>query len=443
MKTYHVARRSDSEWVVIREKAVRASSVHPTRESAIATARKLAAKTAASVLCPDCQSGAEHEIAPSDTAASPGHLATRRSATVAERIGARVKRARLMRGFSLRELAEATSGALSHTSIQKLEKGLSDIDTELLGMISEALSVRPDYFLQKDRLRLQGVEYRKQNSKLGKKQQTMVEEQAFEFFERYVEAERILELELPDFERVDITKATSGSLGSAIERAAERLREQWQLGTNPIPNVHAMLEEHGVKVKCLEQRKGFDGFSAFAKTEDEKVLVPVIALAKTTDLPRFRFSALHELGHLYLKLPTGLEHRDIERACHRFAAAFLIPADSFKKILGERRNKFALQELIDLKARWGISIAAAIHRAKDLEVITESLHKGYCIRNRKNGWHLPGKEPGKWNGGDEESNRLQNLVLRALSQGFITPSKAAGLLDISLPELADLSEPFA
>ncbi|RYZ64430.1 MAG: ImmA/IrrE family metallo-endopeptidase, partial [Proteobacteria bacterium] len=258
----------------------------------------------------------------------------------------------------------------------------------------------------------------------------------FEFFERYLEIENILGLDIPDFERVDLSGLSDEALDDAIEEEADKLRKRWELGMNPIPNVHSTLESHGVKVRILPHEDGFDGFSAFAETSD--LCVPVMALSERwlrggeQDLPRFRFTALHELAHLYLIFPAGLSHKEKENCCHRFAGAFLVPRVAFERAFGVNRVKIALAELCAIKAEWGISVAATMARANNLKLLTAGRYKTYCIVAAKNGWRT--KDPGKWIGA-EESCRFKPLVLRALAQELITPSKAAGLLGISLPEL--------
>ncbi len=439
MTTYHLAERDGGTWAIIRPSAVRATSLHPSREDALSAVRALVSGNTDALLCPQCERGETHEISPAETAVSVS--TSNAQISLAERIGQRLKRARLMRGHSLRSLSKELASKISHTTLQNIEKGKANLDTEMLGLLAGTFDVAPDYFLKPPGLQLTGVEYRKQNSKLSIKAQAMVEEQAFEFFERYLEAEALVGVSQPPFKQADLSTTSVADLPEAIERAAEALRLLWKLGENPIPNVHAMLEEHGVKVKFLEYRKGFDGFSAYASNDDSRI--PVMALGKTVDLPRLRFSALHELGHLAMKLPPGLEQRAIENACHRFAAAFLIPMNAFKKAIGDKRASITVQELVSIKSTWGISIAAAVRRAKDLEIISASRFKGYCIATRKKGWHKPGVEPGNWTGGDERSSRLQSLVLRALSEDYITTSKACGLLDISHGELSELSAPLA
>ncbi len=363
--------------------------------------------------------------------------------SLAQRMGDRLRRARLMAGHSLRSLSEEIESEVSHTMLQKFEAGEACPDSKMLARPGQALQVRPDYFFKSDAMKLVTVEYRSQTTKLGAKSRQRLEEQAYEFFERYVEIERILGLQAPEFRPVDLSGLAADDVGDAVEKEADKLRGKWELGMNPIPNVHAMLEEHGVKVRVLPHEEGFDGFSAFAT--DGEMKLPVIALSQRwlkgqeKDLPRFRFTALHELAHLYLKLPEGLSHKEKENCCHRFAGAFLIPAKAFERIFGVSRVKIALAELCAIKAEWGISLGATMKRASNLGLVTDGRYKTFGIISAKNKWRT--NEPGKWVG-DEESRRFKPLVLRALAQELITTSKAAGLLGISLPELGEAFTPL-
>lgn len=363
--------------------------------------------------------------------------------TPARRMGDRLRRARLMAGLSLRGLAEALGGEPSHTQIAKFESGEVCPDSKQLARFSHILKVRPDYFFKKDGLKLETVEYRSQ-TKLGEKGRKRLEEQAYEFFERYLEIERILGIAPGTFPCADLSETKAEDLPDAIERAAKDLRAAWELGMNPIPNVHVMLESHGVKVKTLENEDGFDGFSAFATHGGQRV--PVIALSKRwlegpeQDLPRFRFTAIHELAHLYLKFPDSVSHKAKENWCHWFAGAFLTPREPFEERFGVNRVKIALSELIAIKREWGISAAAIMKRASNLGLVTPGRYKTYCCVANKNGWRTKDPGSGAWSG-DEKSSRFEPLVLRALAQELITPSKAAGLLGVSLPELGGLYTP--
>jgi Zn-dependent peptidase ImmA (M78 family)/ribosome-binding protein aMBF1 (putative translation factor) len=455
-KNYHVTHRSDDTWSVKAASATRASSTHDTQKAAIDYARKLVQKSGGELCIHGQESsgrirvtqashGEKGGIKPSHTF---GEIMTRIQSVqdkgyrwspletdepLPKRVGARIERARLMRGHSLRSLAEALGGAFSHTTLQKYEKG--DLTPELttIGALADVLDLRPDYFLKRDSLKLEEVEYRKL-TKLGKKDQKQIEEEAFEFFERYLEIEALLSIQSEPLPNFELTQVNVAELGDAIETTAIELRTRWNLGLNPIPNMHTMLEQNGIKVKFLNPRKGFDGISAIAKAG--RLQVPTIALSNEfiKDLPRMRFTAIHELAHLVLDLPE-MEHRDKERACHRFASAFIIPRARFIEAFGTKRQKVLVAELEMIKAEWGISYGASMKRALDLGLITEGRHKSFCIMSNKCGWRKNGEPLGHW-AGEETSYRFKQLVLRALAQDLITTSKACGLLNWSSSKLA-------
>jgi len=433
-KTYHVAPREDGSWEVKAAGARRASSIHPTQTEAEQAARALGKSSGATVVIPGGTSSFHEEAAV--YRATAAKKATGSSESMAERIGGRIRRARIMAGLSLRGLEEAIEGEVSHTMLGKFETGESMPGTKLLARIGQALKVRPDYFFKRDSLKLSTKEYRG-TGKLGKKSRQRLEEKAYEFFERYLEIESILGMQIEEFPTADLSGLDAESLPAAIEQAAVNLRTTWDLGMNPVPNVHVMLESHGVKVKILDPEEGFDGFSAFAENADG-LRVPVIALSKRwleqpdLDLPRFRFTAIHELAHLYLILPAQLSHKEKEAYCHQFAGAFLIPAKPFEDRFGVNRIKIALKELIAIKAEWGISIGAIMKRACNLGLVSAGRYKTFCNVSARNKWTK--NEPGNWIG-EENSKRFEPLVLRALAQELISTSKAAGLLGVSLPEL--------
>jgi Zn-dependent peptidase ImmA (M78 family) len=142
-----------------------------------------------------------------------------------------------------------------------------------------------------------------------------------------------------------------------------------------------------------------------------------------------RFTAAHELGHALLRPPAEMPEKEKEGLCHRFAAAFLIPPDEFTREIGEKRPKLWLEELVILKEYWGISLAALMRRALDLEVITPNLYKWLCIQyNRR---HMRDKEPGEFVY-KERTARFKQMLLHALAQEAITLGQAASLLNMKM-----------
>jgi Zn-dependent peptidase ImmA (M78 family) len=346
--------------------------------------------------------------------------------------GERLRRARLMRGLTLRELAERLGRlgpALSHAALQKYEKGLMGPDSTVLLALARLLDLDPGYFFRASEVTLERIEFRKL-TKFPVREVNRVREEAADFFERYLQIESILEIQAAALPKVDlsvIAPENEAALAAGAEKAAVQIRLDWKLGQAPLANVHELLEEHGVKVKEVEADESFNGFSGWA---DDRT--PVIVLAKwlNQDLPRKRLTALHELGHLVLRLPAGLAHKTKESLCYRFAGAALLPAEALRARVGAKRpDGISFRERLGIKADWGISIAALMRRAADLGIITPGQLKSFHFQNsaaRKN-------EPGKWEG-SEHADRYEQLVYRAAAQELITRSKAAELLRVSSRE---------
>src|SRR5690606_34277405 len=119
--------------------------------------------------------------------------------------------------------------------------------------------------------------------------------------------------------------------------------------------------------------------------------VPVIVLANwlDKDLPRKRLTAVHELGHLVMKLPENMNKKEEERLCFRFAGAMLVPKERFVGEFGRERRfgQVSLVELKAMKAQWGVSLSAIMRRARDLGLITQDHYERFCRNYRANYWH--------------------------------------------------------
>jgi Zn-dependent peptidase ImmA (M78 family)/DNA-binding XRE family transcriptional regulator len=330
----------------------------------------------------------------------------------------RLSQARKMRGLSLRALAEKLEGRISHNALHKYELGRMMPDSAVLMAVADVLNQDVDFFFREPTLELEGLQFRKV-SRLGAKEEEAIRERAVDFFERHREIEELLGI-ASQFKNPLANLAIRS--GADVEEAALKLREDWRLGEDPLPNVHEMLESKGIMMFEVDAPESFNGCAGHADGH------PAIVLAQwlDRDLPRKRFTALHEVGHLLLKLPDRLPLKEQEAICHRFAGAMLMPQRVFIAEFGGHRQHVSLTELASLKARYGMSIAAIMHRALDLELITPAMFKRFCILSRQKGWRK--KEPGEY-AGRESSARFEQLVVRAAAEAVISESKGAALLN--------------
>lgn len=329
--------------------------------------------------------------------------------------GRRLTQARKMRGWSLRELAAQLNGAVTHAALHKYEQGQMLPGSDVLLPLASVLKQSADFFFRAPTISLSQIEFRKRTA-LGVRQEEGLREKAAEFFERYLEVEQLLGVDAVfqnPLQGFAIRKSED------VEAAAIKLREAWELGMDALSNVVEMLENHQIKVYELEADAAFDGFSGWAGN------LPVIVLNRNFPLVRKRLTALHELAHLLLTFPKGqFEAKQKEKLCHALAGAMLMPEEIFRQRFGGKRSSVTLNELVDIKTDYGISIGAIMARAQQLGLVTDALYKSFCIEVRKRGWHKD--EPGEYVG-IEHSNRFEQLLYRAVSTDAVSMTKAANL----------------
>ncbi len=342
--------------------------------------------------------------------------------------GKRLRQARQMAGFSLRELSDKIGAAVSHNALAKYERGEMMPDGTLLIALSRALKQADAFFFQPMESPISDIQFRAKQDKVSEKELKSIRFKAQNHFERYLEIERLLGISSKfsnPLGRMKFSKAEDA------EEGAMKVREAWGLGTKPLGNLVQMLETYGIKVYEVEGHPDFDGFSGWIGD------CPVVVVAKhlNKNLLRKRHTLLHELAHLLVKdrIADGLNEE--KKVVGRFAAAFTIPRDEFVRAFGGHRKGLSLEELIEMKAAWGISITSIIMRAKELELIPYAIYQRFWVQ-WGNRWVEKREEDGDMRyRGAEFSNRFHSLVHRAIAEGQITRSKATDLLEVSLDDL--------
>jgi len=332
-------------------------------------------------------------------------------------IGDRIKQARKASGLSLRALAE--KAGVTAMAISKYENNKSTPSSGVLLGIAQALGLKVEYFFRTSKVELHEPEYRK-HANLPKKVLDQIEGDIIEQIERYLDLE--LFLPVSPIENFKLSNKLPNEIEDyeGIESVADIIRQAWELGENPIPDLIDTLEERGIRVfqsKALHDDK-FDGLAAKVNG------FPVIVVGRDWPGDRQRFTLSHELGHLVLKgrLPP---HLDEEKAANRFAGAFLVPKSEALKELGNNRNWIEPVELHVLKHTYGLSMRAWIYRASDLGILNKSASRKMWDYFRKRNWIK--NEPGDQYK-PETPKLFKQLVFHAFGEQLISESKAAELL---------------
>tara|TARA_A100001391_G_scaffold51157_1_gene31199 strand:+ start:4912 stop:5928 length:1017 start_codon:yes stop_codon:yes gene_type:complete len=324
--------------------------------------------------------------------------------------------------LSLRNLAAAIDGRVTPQAIGKYERDLDMPSSSVFTALAAALSVSVDYLMREDQFELAGVEFRKQTK--SSKEEATIEARTIDMAERYLVIEDLLNLGSMDWDRPRGWPFAIDDLRDA-EDAAKAVREHWDLGEDPIPQLAELLEERGVKVLSMDLT-GIDGLAAQVLRKGHEA-AKVIVIKRETWSERKRFSLAHELGHMMF----GRCSIDAEKAANRFAGAFLVPADALKSEIGAHRTAVSIGELSALKRRYGVSLQALTYRCKDLAIINSSAYAGLFKIFTERGWRKPPfQEPDSIPYENEEPSRFERLCLRAFAEGIISQTKALELLRV-------------
>lgn len=326
----------------------------------------------------------------------------------------RIKLARLAAAWTLRDLSAflAKRGLrLSHAALHKYEAGQSTPSARALMVIAEALHVAPGYLVKEPPVEIVWLAFRRR-ARLTRSAGEQIKAAAISRIEQQIYLQRLLGPPVRNpFPKPQPVRGVEDA-----ETVAVSVRRAWKLGEAPLRSVTQTIEDHGgVVVEVPPPSPAFDGLSGLA----EKCL-PVILVSNESSADRKRYNLAHELGHLVMAC-DGLTERQQEPLAHRFAAAFLVPAEVVRRELGPKRKHLSFDELLTLKTRHGLSVQAWICRARDLGIISSATCTRLFKQVSRLGWRK--QEPGTFVG-DERPLRFRQMVLRGLAEGAVSPHSA-------------------
>ena len=343
-------------------------------------------------------------------------------------MGQRIRGSRHAAGLSLRDLQGRIGNRVTAQAISKYERDQTMPSSGVLIALADALGVSVDYLASDSDIVLDAVDFRRKQM-TRRREEARVEAKVLHLLERYLAVEEILGMSsvawnLPWEAPWPVLRDPAEA-----EQAALGLRIHWGLGLDPIPNVVELLEERGIKVLSMGLTN-IDGLTARVRREDRSI-ASVIVVNRQDWGERQRFTVAHELGHMVLDIAPNV---DDEKAAHRFAGAFLMPAETLRAEIGKRRSSMGWIELFDLKRIFGVSVQALTYRCKDLGIFGNALFRQLFDEFSRRGWRSPPyEEPHAMDA--EEPRRFARLCFRALAEGAISESKAAELLGHSVQEL--------
>lgn len=295
-----------------------------------------------------------------------------------EQRGSRLITLRHLLGLNQSSLSALTGISQSHISL--MERGERAVTDAAVETLSQATKTPTMFFDVPSFSSFEEITFRKLATAPAASRDAAIA--------RFTELERLaLTLgNLVSFPIPNLPIAEGDLSGDDIEHFAEETRSVLGLEPHdPILNLTRSMERRGIAIAPISDSNedllsGHDGASRPTQIPRR----PVIAYVSGKPGDRERFTKAHELGHLILHAhrPFVLE-KIKEREAHRFAGALLVPAHVMQQVVSE---DLALNGYLVLKSQWGVSIAALITRAHNLDLISDSRRKSLMVQISYKGW---------------------------------------------------------
>ncbi|MEY8781100.1 helix-turn-helix domain-containing protein [Allomuricauda sp. XS_ASV26] len=348
-------------------------------------------------------------------------------------IGNKIKELRTLMNLSLQDLAKLVN--VSKAAIQQYENGSTKPSNLVLKNIASALTVNvwDFYRIPKYSLDVNSIKFRDAHTLFdANKEADIIKKDVINFIENYIELETISGNDI-DFENPIDDMVISDY--TDVERAAKKVRKKWKLGNSPIDSVCNLIESKGIKIITINRNTGSGGLSAWVDN------VPVIILndyfEHTRETTRRRFTIVHELAHILMRLGENIDKEQEEYFCNRFAAAFLLVDEAAHSYFGKDRTSISLGELKEIKLIYGISIRSIIYRMNSLKLIDDDTKDR--IISEYEIWRIDRKDFGEYIKSDEKPKRFFELLRTALTENRIEKYKASELSGIPIDKLNELT----
>ncbi|MDE2663233.1 MAG: XRE family transcriptional regulator [Gemmatimonadota bacterium] len=344
--------------------------------------------------------------------------------------GRRLRLARKRAGLSMRALAERMDPRITAQAISKYETGKMMPRSAVLVGLAKALDVSVDFLMSSQVEILDGLEFRK-HSGTSARDRARAEAVLIDNLERYLTIEEILGIP-PASDRFEGRRCGSVAEAEEIDGMADELRNAWDLGLDPVPNLCGLLDEKGIKVIEDDLPARISGL-ACQVLRGGKPVADAVLVSSRANVERKRLTLAHDLAHRMIRA-TGNPAIKLEAAMNRFAVAFLVPGRHLRERAGEGRRRITYCEIIRLKHTYGVSAAAMLVRLGQVGALTPAAVRR-AFRTFARSWRKTEPEPLEGNEGFaafEKPQRFRSLVCRAVGEELISPIRAATLLNESL-----------
>lgn len=345
---------------------------------------------------------------------------------------------RLSQALAARRLPQVQLAAMvgvSPATVSKWRSGQQAPEAETLERLASVINVSPEWFTRPLPTKV-SVPLFRSNASAHVAARDMLEARL-----EWAQDISIALEEFVDFPEVNLPirefKAPEQISDADIEEAACECRDLWNLGRRAIPDLALAVE--GAGVILIREETGIapiEGLSAWSAALQRPM---VLLSADKANGFRSRFDLAHELGHLVLhkgidRSTDPVRYKQMESQAHRFAGAFLLPAEAFA---AEVKTPVTLDSLLLLKQRWGVSVAAIIMRLEALGIIDQEA-KTLLFKRRSARWGVK-SEPGDDARAPEQPRLLKRTIELLASSGVMPVESVPNHIGLAATDIERLT----
>lgn len=268
-------------------------------------------------------------------------------------VAERLKEIRLLKGYTLEEVAEAIG--VSKQAVSKYETGKTIPATDILAKILRLYGLRQSYLTNQREFpdNRSTVFYR-----TASRTPLKIKEVAEVYLKWFYEIIMVVDETVYPIKKPDLPQIPSDL---SIREKAALLRKAWNLGEERIPDMASLLEMHGFCLFTVNwKEKKIDGFSQMIGSR------PIIIInAEKGTKERHQFSIAHELGHIILHQTAAEMTDEMEKEADEFAGCFLMPERMIKADLIRSDADYFMK----LSEKWGVSPQAVVERCRNLKLL--------------------------------------------------------------------------
>ena len=322
-------------------------------------------------------------------------------------------------GLSTRAVAARISRRIpvSHTTIAAYENGVTMPPIDILAALADLYGRTLNWLLD-DRNTFSGVRLRNVTSRVGINDRRQFDMVAAKWSDAYRQLERHLDLSLRANLRVDVRSETDPKL------LAAQLRKHLGLDdVRPIANMVEVLEDT-CAIRVLELRSVDSGRRPCRQAWRRKRGSPEPQHQRRTPTSQ----------HCNRACPCSLWNNGVNRTGHReegLRVRIILAPARFSVGASSSNRQIVSSTFIAIKEKYGISVAAMIHRAEELRLIKTTTSRWLWTEMIRRGWKA--LEPGHvWR---DRAIRFETMLESSIHTRSLTWADAEAVTGVRENEL--------